>query len=404
MRCRPALLALPSLYPEQSLAIQESPEIPTRNLALCFQQCTLAINVCETLLFLHRPYYAKALQEDVPDPSKSQFAVSYLAVVERCNVGGSGHAICDLTAGHHQCCVETSRNQSQRQFSPLVYLGESSMLPDLFLTCQYHVFNCGIMMGTLILRKPRNPLAAFALSLVDTAINLHVAVSQGGSSPRLLKNLGWLIRLRSRAQAKMSKAVSGELGTGTGTGDDTSEDEDAELIGWRTRLIQRADKHGPHKATTIMSASPSNPLQETPSPNTTLNMSLALQQQLGIGSLDSSFGFAQVSEASHEPAGETDSMLRNFWDPMMMQDMPSTDMWDNSIVSLIVNSAETRVSTGGIWTIPRRMSEDKGVIFPHNTMINASSSFMSDLIMIVVTLTHETYNTDWAPCHAWNRQ
>ena len=86
MRCRAALLALPSVYPEQSAAIQDSPDVSKRNLSLSFQQCTLAINICETILFLHRPYYAKALHESVEDPTKSMFGASYLAVIERCNV------------------------------------------------------------------------------------------------------------------------------------------------------------------------------------------------------------------------------------------------------------------------------------------------------------------------------
>lgn len=51
-----------------------------------YQQMNLAINISETIINLHRPYYAKALYEDLDDPVKSEFAPSYLTVIERCTV------------------------------------------------------------------------------------------------------------------------------------------------------------------------------------------------------------------------------------------------------------------------------------------------------------------------------
>ena len=50
------------------------------------QQHTLAINICEAILFLQRPYFAKALHDRPDDPSLSKFGASYLAIVERCYV------------------------------------------------------------------------------------------------------------------------------------------------------------------------------------------------------------------------------------------------------------------------------------------------------------------------------
>jgi hypothetical protein len=51
------------------------------------QQFTLAINLSECLIFLHRPYFARALHESPGDPTRSAFGQSYLVVMERCNVG-----------------------------------------------------------------------------------------------------------------------------------------------------------------------------------------------------------------------------------------------------------------------------------------------------------------------------
>jgi hypothetical protein len=50
------------------------------------QQFTLALNITETFLCLHRPYFVRALHERVDDPVRSALAQSYLTVVERCNV------------------------------------------------------------------------------------------------------------------------------------------------------------------------------------------------------------------------------------------------------------------------------------------------------------------------------
>lgn len=46
----------------------------------------LELNISETIINLHRPYYAKALYEDIDDRVKSEYAPSYLAVIERCSV------------------------------------------------------------------------------------------------------------------------------------------------------------------------------------------------------------------------------------------------------------------------------------------------------------------------------
>lgn len=103
LRCRSVLLALPSRYPDVESAMRDSPEVNKKNLQKTFQvrekfhptpgprshenqQFTLALNISETILFLHRPYFAKALHERLQDPTRSLYGPSYLAVVERCNV------------------------------------------------------------------------------------------------------------------------------------------------------------------------------------------------------------------------------------------------------------------------------------------------------------------------------
>jgi hypothetical protein len=86
LRCRTALLSLPSVYADADSATRDSPGVTHGDLHCTFQQFTLALNVSECILFLQRPYFVKALQEAPQDPTRSGYGKSYLAVVERCNV------------------------------------------------------------------------------------------------------------------------------------------------------------------------------------------------------------------------------------------------------------------------------------------------------------------------------
>jgi hypothetical protein len=49
----------------------------------------LALNISETIINLHRPYYAKALCDDIEDRVQSVYMPSFLTVVERCAVSTS---------------------------------------------------------------------------------------------------------------------------------------------------------------------------------------------------------------------------------------------------------------------------------------------------------------------------
>lgn len=137
-------------------------------------------------------------------------------------------------------------------------------------------------MGTLILQTPHNPMATFALSQIDASITLYTSVVQSHASPRLAKNLQWLLRLRHRAHTKMNQnppdaAVEAMASMHTSN----EEDEDIELLGWRTRLIHRATK-GTQKATTISPMAGSQ-AYHTPSPGTSVTQTItqALQQHFG---------------------------------------------------------------------------------------------------------------------------
>lgn len=151
--------------------------------------------------------------------------------------------------------------------------------------------------GTLILTNPLNPLAGFALSQIDAAISLYTAVVQGRGSRRMIHNLQWLLKLRQRASDRIARAEASAASAGRGQGseaggpgqrvpsdsregegaDEGSDSEEVELLGWRTRLIQRASgRHGPptQTATTITLPSPLNSGTST-SPNAAVQATVA---------------------------------------------------------------------------------------------------------------------------------
>ncbi|GFZ52287.1 hypothetical protein JCM24511_10060 [Saitozyma sp. JCM 24511] len=296
LRCRSVLLALPSRYPDVESAVRDSPEVNKKNLQKTFQQFTLALNISETILFLHRPYFAKALHERLQDPTRSLYGPSYLAVVERCNV------IIQIV-------------------STLYALHPNVACRHWYLW--YHAFNAAVCMGTLILQSPQNALTPFALAQIDTAISLYTTAVQARVSPRMVKNLQWLFRLRQRAQERISRA---QALPGSNREDPPSEDEDdIELIGWRTRLIQRAAK-GTQTATTISSNTPglSN---ATPSPHTVMTQTIAqaLQQHFGPGDDGAPPEDRPSTSSSNPMESSTDVLLHQFWDPMLLQDLPASD-------------------------------------------------------------------------------
>jgi hypothetical protein len=96
-------------------------------------------------------------------------------------------------------------------------------------------------MGTLVLKNPQNMLCTFAITLIDNVINVYQAVVSSRNSPRMVKNLHWLRRLRERLDVRMAQTPEEQNGN---TGDSTHGDGDdqEELLGWRTRLISSAGR------------------------------------------------------------------------------------------------------------------------------------------------------------------
>lgn len=167
-------------------------------------------------------------------------------------------------ADSHQHCHRHPHTLSRCQHQTVELLGKRILLRDqeptqLTSALQYHVFNSALCLGTLVLRDPGNVMAGFALSQIDAAISLFTSLLQHGARlPRYKRNLQWLLNLRTRALSKTSKTSAAQQeveppaqrdvgpdrqqeGSGDADGDGhRDQDEDVELLGWRTRLIERA--------------------------------------------------------------------------------------------------------------------------------------------------------------------
>lgn len=105
----------------------------------------------------------------------------------------------------------------------------------------------------MVLSDPGNVMSNYALKQIDDAIALFASlIEHGGGTPRYRANLEWLKKLRARALASLQAAALGPSpddhqhinGSQRGVG------EDEELVGWRTRLIERAGQ-SQYKSQTI---------------------------------------------------------------------------------------------------------------------------------------------------------
>lgn len=176
-------------------------------------------------------------------------------------------------------------------------------------------------MGTLILNNPHNVLAGFALSLVDSTIAIYTSVVQNRNSPRMTKNLRWLIHLRSKVGNRMAQSPES-----LHSHNEREEvDENMELLGWKTRLIQRAGQ-GLQSAQTIQTASKRlEPGLDHPASQTLFNPGLASQSVFDFGH--------EATPFDNNTSGldiSTEALLTQFWDPAILQ-FGTTDASDLAV-------------------------------------------------------------------------
>ncbi|KAM0489706.1 hypothetical protein ACHAP8_012315 [Fusarium lateritium] len=173
-------------------------------------------------------------------------------------------------------------------------------------------------------------MTQFALTQIDAAISLFTSLLQhGAQTPRYKSNLQWLLNLRTRALAKISSVSTSQRGNPQGDVDeqrqsdsgDREDDEDVEMLGWRTRLIERA---GQNKQKTIRTIRLSETPTVSPNSNVAISSLNSFHPRVQMGTSD----IPNVNLSM--PAMNLDStndLLHDFWDPVLLQNVfgPSQD-------------------------------------------------------------------------------
>ena len=115
---------------------------------------------------------------------------------------------------------------------------------------QYHAFSAAICLCSIVSHSPKSPLAGFALTEVDGAIQLYTTAVSLRPSGRMTRNLHKLCQLRAKAYETWDNATnSNETSRSAGDGTESdSDDIDSKLLGWRTRLIERSRLADHHEA------------------------------------------------------------------------------------------------------------------------------------------------------------
>ncbi|KAI5478846.1 hypothetical protein MNV49_004578 [Pseudohyphozyma bogoriensis] len=235
MRCRPAWSAIASLGESSEAATMATPEIQRLNFKLSFQQHTLAMNICEAVLSLQRPFFTRALFQSPRDLTKSRFYPSVTAVFER-------------------CLALSAILVSMRDLYPIV--------TSRHWNGYYHTFTAAVCFSTLVILSPSSPLAPIALRELASIVDIFSS-TPAGSRPR--ENLGSLIKMQQRAQERFSAqsppstTVLHQLTSALGIVDEFAEKEVTEeeeehitMMGWDTRLVRRMrSKRGAHPAVSV---------------------------------------------------------------------------------------------------------------------------------------------------------
>lgn len=187
-------------------------------------------------------------------------------------------------------------------------------------------------------------MATFAIEQIDIAIELFTSLTQHGvNTPRYHRNLKWLQRLRARASSKVSKASTTPK-TGphrdveserNGTTEERDDAEDVELLGWRTRLIERVGRGRPTVSTIR--------LPSTPAGSVVTNVSNPLPNQTAFGD-PTQFG---ITNATRPGASLTFSTPDPTDDPVRAMTDKCTLTPLTSLASRFLGSP---VATGHFWS------------------------------------------------------
>jgi len=165
-----------------------------------------------TIFYLHRGFFARAIEDSPEDPLASKYAPSVLAAYN--------------SASTFVGLVKSLHSQHPR-------------LTERHWFLFTHVFSCAIVLGSIAAKCPGMPFARSALMNLDSAYNLFEVVSE---TDRAVKVVPVLQKLRNKALLAMaSHPGAGPIASLQSSPGDTIKEEDEELaaLGGKTRLVPR---------------------------------------------------------------------------------------------------------------------------------------------------------------------
>ncbi|KZT70724.1 hypothetical protein DAEQUDRAFT_724848 [Daedalea quercina L-15889] len=163
-----------------------------------------------TIFYMHRGFFATALQELPDDPLGHKYAPSVLAAY---------NSACSYVG-----LIKSNYSQYPRLVGCMWF----------YLT---HVFSCGIVLGAIPSKSPGMKLARSAQSQLDTALGLFEAV---GHDPRAAKVLPILRKLKARAEAAMVEyQTRSSAPRNVPNGISMRDDDELGALQGRTRLVSR---------------------------------------------------------------------------------------------------------------------------------------------------------------------
>ncbi|KAJ7132086.1 fungal-specific transcription factor domain-containing protein [Mycena epipterygia] len=183
------------------------PEQPTVELTMQ-RYCSFAIKEI-TLFYMHRGFFAQALEDNPQDPMGSKYAPSVLAA-------------------YTSACTFVGLIESLFKQHPA--------LTERMWFYFMHVFSCAIVLGSIAM-KPRMALAPSALSHLDSACSLFERVSD---RPRTAKILPILHKLKVRAHETLVSPDSHNIDSATRSAPKVkTEVDELAALGGGTRLVTR---------------------------------------------------------------------------------------------------------------------------------------------------------------------
>jgi len=180
-------------------------------------------------------------------------------------------------------------------------------------------------------------LASFALAQMDTSIALYSMAVNSRAVPRLLRNLQSLLRLRQKAwAASLQVPADGDAGDTSAILPDDPPDQVTELLGWRTRLIERAGTAS--KATTIR---PSVPTTES---NATAEVSPFAQISRAISLAFQTYVGPSATTAQRPDAGP----MAEFIDEPTNDFVSGMSLCDSAVVAILIPDTRNSFNNFGI--------------------------------------------------------